>query len=413
MFYLSKTDHYVPKDEIDEVRGVNMKGIGLSTLKKSLSIFSNSVPAVNENGQPLSSFERQQALEINTVNAAMNRWEEEDAHLKSLGINSGLSGSMGSIMWGWHQELMSKIQKDIMKSQEPGRAEDHRGLREDYMMLNPFLQSLPLDRMSAITILSAMKATATDTVGGDGIRTYSIVLAVGEGVYNEYIAAVTRNKKKSQASRSNHTVAERHPGLKHPDSWSAHDHVKLEWSTTTRIRLGALLFSHLMDVAKTQVSRTDPGSGQTVHESHPVFFRTYHYIAGKRVGVVNIHPSITEKLAKAPPTSTISKYLPMVCEPKSWTDHYEGGFLDHRVAAIRLNPRDTESRQYALTAAGSGDMAQVFAGLDVLGKTPWRINKFVFDTMLQAWNSGAAIAKIPPEELPQSENLEPLATDTP
>jgi len=42
-------------------------------------------------------------------------------------------------------------------------------------------------------------------------------------------------------------------------------------------------------------------------------------------------------------------------------------------------------------------MAQTFKGLDILGKTSWRINQEVFDVMLEAWNSGEAIANIPPE----------------
>jgi DNA-directed RNA polymerase len=42
-------------------------------------------------------------------------------------------------------------------------------------------------------------------------------------------------------------------------------------------------------------------------------------------------------------------------------------------------------------------MEQTFKGLDVLGKTSWRINQAVFDVMLEAWNSGEAIANIAPE----------------
>ncbi len=40
-------------------------------------------------------------------------------------------------------------------------------------------------------------------------------------------------------------------------------------------------------------------------------------------------------------------------------------------------------------------MDQVLKGLDVLGRTAWKINKSVFNVMLEAWNTGEAIADIP------------------
>jgi DNA-directed RNA polymerase len=36
----------------------------------------------------------------------------------------------------------------------------------------------------------------------------------------------------------------------------------------------------------------------------------------------------------------------------------------------------------------------VYAGLDVLGCMPWRINKHIFDFVLVVWNSGKWLGKM-------------------
>ena len=43
---------------------------------------------------------------------------------------------------------------------------------------------------------------------------------------------------------------------------------------------------------------------------------------------------------------------------------------------------------YLWQASVAGHLELVFAGLDVLSSTGWRINCQVFDVVLQMWNSG-------------------------
>jgi DNA-directed RNA polymerase, mitochondrial len=56
-----------------------------------------------------------------------------------------------------------------------------------------------------------------------------------------------------------------------------------------------------------------------------------------------------------------------------------------------------EQMSYLKHASNSGHVELVFAGLDVLGSTPWKINRQVFDIVLQVWNSGERLCKIPPQ----------------
>lgn len=405
-----------PGETIDDVRAMDLKGLGLSTLKKSLSIFSDQGFGKSKDGMELPPDERQRLLEIHTVNAAVDRWREEDAHLRSLGINSSLSTStIGAIMWKWHEQLAPLIKEDIHGSKTAEKKEKRSQLDIDRLKCGPFLQSLPAEKISAVAILSAMKIMGTDSVDGTGVRLHNLVRGIGEGIQNESIATAVRNNKADKNGRALSAAINgrsNYQSLRNLVRMSAsQEYAHLEWTTSTQVLLGAFLFSRLMDIAKVQVSRKDPRSGVTVQEFQPVFFHTFRYIAGKRVGIVRLNATMMEKFANVPVASALAKYLPMVCEPNSWTGYCEGGFLESPLPVVRINAADKQSKRYAVTAAENGDMDQVFAGLNVLAKTRWRINRFVFDTMLEAWNSGKAIAKIPPENVPEANIPEPPSTD--
>ena len=406
-----------PTKQVDEVRGMEQKGLGLSTLKRTLSIFSDAASDSALDDRNISLVDRQSLLEANTVNAAMDRWREEDAHLKSIGVNSGLStSSIGSMMWRWHEKLVPLIKRDVKQSQEAEQKRKRTKSDDDLLAWGPYLQSLAPEKVSAVTILSAMRVCGTDPMDERGVRVHHLVHAIGDAVQNESIAEAIR-RKKDKHWRGHSQILKtrsRHDSLaKLVRGSMSQEYEQLQWGVSEKVKLGAALLSHLMEFAKIKASRQDPRTGTHIQEEQPVFFHTYQYIAGKRVGVVRLNSTVLEDLARVPVVSALAKYLPMVCEPKPWAGFYEGGFLEYPVPVVRLSSFDPHSKRYAITASQNGDMTQVFAGLDVLAKTPWNINRFVFDTMLEAWNSGEAIASIPPENHPNDLPPEPSLSDNP
>ena len=64
-----------------------------------------------------------------------------------------------------------------------------------------------------------------------------------------------------------------------------------------------------------------------------------------------------------------------------------------------------EQLTYLKHAATLGNMEHIFACLDILGSTPWKINRAVFDIVLKVWNSGERMPKIPPAtfDIPEPE----------
>jgi DNA-directed RNA polymerase len=71
-----------------------------------------------------------------------------------------------------------------------------------------------------------------------------------------------------------------------------------------------------------------------------------------------------------------------------------------------------EQKSYLRHATEAGNVELVFAGLDVLGSTPWKINRSVFDVILKVWNSGERLCKLPPALYDQPEPERPPNIDT-
>ena len=414
-------------DRLEIIRATELKGSGLLTLKKSLKLFANKgldlFSGKNPAGGELSAVERQRLLESNTVNAAIDRWREEDKHLKGIGINSSLaSSSVGAMMWKWHEALVPLIKEDIERSKEAEGRVHKKKSDEDLLLWGPYMQSLLPEKLSAVTILAAMKMLSTETLDERGMRIYSVVAGIASAIQAESAAEYFRHKRRGKTSHESN-LAERvievdRTGSRLPRektqglfrSRASRFYESLEWTSPIKAKVGVVLLSHLMDIAKVQVSRKDPKTDMELREAQPVFFHSFQYLSGKRLGVVRLNSAVLETLAKRPVTSAIAKYLPMVAEPKPWVGFREGGFYEHSVPVVRFNSGDPQSKRYAITATENGDMSQVLAGLDVLAKTPWKINPFVFKVMLDAWNSEAAVAKIPPANPPFEKLVEPPAS---
>ena len=67
-----------------------------------------------------------------------------------------------------------------------------------------------------------------------------------------------------------------------------------------------------------------------------------------------------------------------------------------------------EQLAYVREASEKGNLELVYAALDVLGSTAWKINKPVFDVVLKVWNSGERFLKIPPAVFDLPEPVKPV-----
>lgn len=100
--------------------------------------------------------------------------------------------------------------------------------------------------------------------------------------------------------------------------------------------------------------------------------------------------SMHEKCALLAPV-----HLPMVVPPVRWSTPLDGGYLDHRMLRLELVKT---GRKETLDELFSADMPAVYAAVNAVQETPWRINRFVADVVREAWARGMETAGLPSSE---------------
>ncbi|QDB70995.1 RNA polymerase [Bordetella phage vB_BbrP_BB8] len=88
-------------------------------------------------------------------------------------------------------------------------------------------------------------------------------------------------------------------------------------------------------------------------------------------------------------------YEPMVVPPRDWTNPFDGGYLSSNIKPIKLVK--TKNRSY-LDDLRHVDMPVVYAAINAIQRTPWRINREVLEVMQNLWDAGATLSCLPPRD---------------
>lgn len=398
------------------------KGLGLSSLRESLGSFLNKDDALIEadgieSGTPTvvdPLVARQIRVETDALNSAIKRWKIEHEKLAKLGVDNGhIRGRLSGVLWQWHSTMARKITAELEKvetAEAKTKKTTQEKLRAEY---GPFLRLLTPEHFAALITISMIQIVSKAGIGTP-IKFGKTVCELGRIVEMEVeseqtlLQARKAKKEKAQSDRRKYKWID--PQLKQGNEnttrWGESiEHFnsrlfskKVRWSHAIHARVGAVLCELLLDSAKIVVQQEDTSTGVSEPSLKPAFLRETAFAKGKQVGVISLHPSMVEIMTREPPSHLIAKQLPMVSKPRPWTGFTEGGYLSSDTPFLRSKTGDMSQRDYGEAAASRGDLDQIFKGIDVLGATGWKINKTVFQVMLDAWNSGQAIANLPPAE---------------
>lgn len=420
---------------IQDVRPTQQKGLGLKSLKHALSLFSReNAPDIDLKNRTMEEKRMVQAqLEEDCVTAAIHRWREENAQLTKMGLDTALqTKSFGAMMWKWQIALSEALEEELVKLAEAEEKETITGDDMKRCLYGPFLRILPVEKLAAVTILSCMTLLSSGGVD-KGMVLSNCIMSIANNVEDESKLEAAKNgprekshsgtskasdkqlpyaaklKKSARFRRSNSSQ-----GVSVSED-SATDDVLRDggWSGAIKARVGAFLMSALIQTAKVPVVLEHPDTKKTVTQMQPALAHSHQYRLGKKTGIIVANKIVVERLKHEPVHSLLAKHLPMLVPPEPWTDFNTGGFISQSSEVVRIKLGDLDQRYYAEAAIGTGDMTQTLKGLDVLGKTAWRINQPVFDVMLQAWNSGQQIANIAPETPEFQVPPEPESTKDP
>lgn len=400
-------------DETPEVLPMEQKGFGLSSLKQSLSVFAKDsiVPFTPnpeytaEENEELYKQSRQRQIESDSLQSALDRWRQEFKNNQEAGLDlSGGGKRVSTVMHQWHTELVARLREELKLVDEseghPIRTRDQKE-RCEYGV---YLRCLDVDRLAALTILAAI---STFGRGGmdKGLKLSAIVSTIGKDLQDELIAETTLKKQPDAHARRKKALKEIFSTRKQKEGrmrWQnlvqnmQEEDSGIVWPPRVVAKVGAVLMSLLFEVAKAPVTTEDPNTKRQVVTLHPAFQHAYQVSWGKRSGLIHLHPSIVHMVAKEPASDLLARHLPMVSKPKPWTDVKDGGYFLYKSNIVRSTPGERLQPTYVKAAMESNGLKEIRSALDILGSTGWTINQDVFNVMLQAWNSGEAIANLAP-----------------
>ena len=418
-------------DPSPEVKAALQKGLGLKSLKASLSMFSHRPDGFDPSKLTIEEQRLRQAkMEEDATISAVDRWREESVNMARMGLDTSLqTKSLGARMWRWQEALETRLKDEIKFVEEAEKKP--RGSRseldDERCIYGPFLRYLTPEKLAAVTILTAMQ-TLTSYGVDRGVPMAHVVMGVAKAVEDEGITDILRKnmgekgfmefEQRVQKGGLGLAGVMSKPFLRKQVMNSLasiveggnEEGMQTEWTSAIRAKVGSVLLSALFETAKVPVSVQNQDSGEYLTQIQPAFSHTQQFRIGRRTGVLLANPALVAALQREPVHSLLAKHLPMLVPPEPWSKFNKGGFISQPAKVVRIKNGDKFQRYYQEAAIEKGDMEQIFKGLEVLGKTPWQINRKVYDVMLEAWNSGKAIADFPPDKPDIEAPPEPVAS---
>lgn len=410
-------------DEVEELRPVMTKDRVTDTMQKpfNLQTLQESLATMKDAKRRSSDlYERQRWLEHSALEAARKRLEHDTEKLQEIGKDAGVlqSKTLQGWMWEWYKKLEQSLREDL----ERMSSQVKRSLTNSVeSQLYPFLKLLPPSKMAMIVIIELMRMQGISGVA-DGIKTTRALITIGKAIESEYSAVMLNRHPEIfvQARHAQSILGKRNlidlavrRDLKVWQEKCQDENLEMnipKWTQIIRARVGSYLVHQLLEVATIKRQAYDR-DGELWEEEQPAFYSAYEYIQGKKLGVIRLNEVISQRLDKESVRETLHpRHLPMLVPPRPWLTHDSGGYFSVKTSAMRYKD-SVEQSSYLRAASENNGLEVVLAGLDVLGNTAWNVNRAVFDVVVQVWNSGEALADLPPAEMTDPEPERPPPDD--
>ncbi|CCH44839.1 DNA-directed RNA polymerase, mitochondrial [Wickerhamomyces ciferrii] len=347
--------------------------------------------------------ERQTALENKSIEAAQEKWKHEYEEIKKRG-DLGMSKSLNARLWGWFEQMMPLVRDEIERCKNvddiqiktlKNEAFAQHSERKKYA---PYLRLLDPKKVTVITILEMLKNNSTGGIS-EGMRTARAVLSVSKALELEFRSEQILNTEKNFVKNFDNSKLSNPKNLKKYSMSLSNfkndviSDMKVYWPQDIKVKIGSVLISILMHVAKVEVSGVDPSTKQLVRGEAPAFYHSFQYHNGAKIGILKIHKVLSSQLSADKLVGAVQpQSLPMLIQPRPWTSWNNGAYYYSQNQIIRL--RDSPE-QLAYIKASSDKLDKVYDGLNVLGNTAWTVNERVFKVMSKIWNTGDEFLDIP------------------
>jgi DNA-directed RNA polymerase len=347
------------------------------------------------NQEELAKYQLQADLELNAIDQATEHYRKAlDGILRA---KQGASlGPTRRIIDSWYGPFRDSINNAVRKMS--ARASSHS------LVTN--LKLLSSDKLPVITLHQTLGMLLANS---EGVPFMQVAFAVGRAVQAE----VNFERMKAEDKQAFRSLLKSKSGvtvtlvnIKAKYTLKKHD-----WDSKTIVQLGAFLLKHLMLSANIEknpdkvlsrahnlaVSSTETKAGEDDYT--PAFVHYYKFYrqgsTSRRQGLLKCHENIFKYVDDGHVIKEVldARLLPMVVKPVPWVSPTVGGYL--YVPSVLMRAQEHQA-QYA--SLWNADLATVFAALNALGETGWRVNEDIYRIVKKVWDEGGGLAALPTRE---------------
>ncbi|CAM9011683.1 hypothetical protein WICANDRAFT_92613 [Wickerhamomyces anomalus NRRL Y-366-8] len=349
--------------------------------------------------------ERQSQLESRSFDAAQERWRHDFEELTQHGTLN-LSKNLNARLWSWYEAMKPIVKEEIELCKEVDNVNVKdlsrvaKAQHNERVKYAPYLRLLDPNKTTVITILELLKNNSTGGIH-EGMRTARAVVSVAKALELEFRSDQLLNSEKNMFKGYDKKTLARADLKKYAATMTAFKSEKLGnmnivWPQDVRVKLGSVLVSILMHVAKVEVTGVDPITKNPVKGEAPAFYHSYQYHNGAKIGILKIHKALGAHLSADKLVGAVQpQMLPMLVKPRQWTAWNNGGYYYSQNLLVRS--RDSPE-QLAYLKASTDRLDLVYEGLNVLGETAWTVNERVYKVMSEIWNTGETFLDIPKDQ---------------
>ncbi|XP_062193211.1 DNA-directed RNA polymerase 1B, mitochondrial-like [Phragmites australis] len=326
-----------------------------------------------------------------------------------------------SLFLGWFESLRDQIISEQELVAERGARASHA----------PYFNMLPADMMAVITMHKLMGLLMTGS--GDGsVRVIQAACQIGEAVEHEVRIHkfLEKTKKKSNKEIDNEEevgdsdIAKEHQRLRKKVSdlmkkqklRQVRNIVKSQdnsrpWGQDGQAKVGSRLIELFIETAHIQPPASQSSDGPP--DIRPAFRHEMRTVPkeqqknSRRYGVIKCDPMVRQGLDRTAKHMVIP-YMPMLIPPICWTGYDKGAHLF--LPSYVMRTHGARQQREVVKKAPREQMQSVFAALNTLGSTKWRVNKRVLSIIDRIWSSGGRLgclvdrADVPLPEKPDTED---------
>ncbi|EGR33869.1 hypothetical protein IMG5_034000 [Ichthyophthirius multifiliis] len=344
-------------------------------------------------------YERQLLLEQSSQDQAVNKFFQVYESLSNFGLNVNMGFAKQHIVQ-WFPNLC----KVIREEQQQCRLGTLKGERKYYAQ---FLAQIEAEKLAVISLTELMKCILKLSEKEkkerldqkDRVIVSKLLFAqIGKSVNVQYIfqqeeALKKEKEKKDLDELVQQMKTENQNQLLNNIYTNKSNKIQINYEQLgipkeTQYKIGSLLVYVMKECIKIRNE-----------DNFWVSLLVPSYIKSKRnqgfVGVINVNQYFLHSMNQETDKTDslfmhLDRSLPMIYPPAKWQDYEMGGYYLRPTHLMRFEDSQLQEKSLFNT-----DLSKVYEILNIIGKTPWRINKRVLNVMEKIWEEGGDIGEIP------------------